>query len=311
MEISLRGLLSTAISLLAVTAVASCAAPAAVRTADHFRSERITVTTRGSGPDVVLIPGLASSATDVWLGTVTAVPGYRYHLVQVNGFAGLPAAGNADGGPVVGPVTEEVARYIRETVRDSGTRAPAVIGHSMGGAVGLALAVRHPAVVSRLMVVDMIPWMGAFFGPPGSISAERARAIGDRMRAEWATPGDEAWQRRITASVTSMIRTDSLHARAIASGLASDRDVAARVMRDMVLQDLRADLARVTIPVRVLYAQGPHLPLDTTQVDAVFRAAYAGAPRATLTRIPDAYHFIMLDQPARFSDEVRAFLRRD
>jgi pimeloyl-ACP methyl ester carboxylesterase len=176
--------------------------------------------------------------------------------------------------------------------------------------VALALVVRHPEAVARLMVVDMIPWMGAFFGPPASVTPERARSIAERMRAEWATPGDEAWRRRITASVTSMIRTDSLHARAIASGVASDRDVAARVMRDMVLQDLRADLARVTIPIRVLYVQGPHLPLDTTQVDAVFRAAYAAAPQATLQRLPDAYHFVMLDQPARFAAEVSAFLQQ-
>ena len=265
------------------------------------------MTVHGSGPDVVLIPGLASSAADVWAGTVAAVPGYRYHLIQVHGFAGVPAGANADGGPVVGPVADDVSRYIRTLRSDA---EPAVIGHSMGGAVGLALAVRHPEAVSRLMVVDMIPWMGAFFGPAGSVTPARAEAIAARLRTEWATPGDEAWRRRITASVTSMIRTDSLHARAIVSGLASDRAVAAQVMHDMVLQDLRADLARVAIPIRVLYVQGPHLPLDTAQMDAVFRAAYSAAPHATLARIPDAYHFVMLDQPVRFADEVRRFLAR-
>jgi pimeloyl-ACP methyl ester carboxylesterase len=190
-----------------------------------------------------------------------------------------------------------------------------VIGHSFGGSVGLALAVRHPATVSKLMVVDMVPWMGAVFGPPGTVTPEMAGSIAERTRAAWETPGDEAWQRRITASINSMIRTESLRPRAIATGVASDRGVAARVMRDLILQDLRGDLARVTIPIRVLYVRGPHLPLDTTQIDAVFQSAYAtttaagaAAPRVTLQRIPDAYHFIMLDQPARFADEVRAFL---
>ena len=307
----MRALLPCFARILATLSIAAtgaaCAALITPRT-DRFQSDRITVTTRGSGPDVILVPGLASSAADVWAGTVGAVPGYRYHLVQVHGFAGVPAGRNGDGGPVVTPVVEEVARYIRE-IRGDGP-APAVIGHSLGGAVGLALAVRHPGAVSKLMVVDMVPWMGTFFGPPGTVTPEMAASVAERMRTEWATPGEEAWRQRITASVRSMIQTESLHARAIASGVASDRDVAARVMRDMVLQDLRADLATVTIPIRVLYVQGPHLPLDAAQADAVFRAAYASAPRVTLQRIPDAYHFLMLDRPERFADEVRVFLQR-
>jgi pimeloyl-ACP methyl ester carboxylesterase len=36
----------------------------------------------------------------------------------------------------------------------------------MGGAIGLMLAARHPEALSRLMVVDILPFMGAMFGPP-------------------------------------------------------------------------------------------------------------------------------------------------
>jgi Niemann-Pick C1 protein len=55
-----------------------------------FASDRISVRVEGEGPDVVLVPGLGSSP-QAWASTVAAVPGYRYHLVQVKGFAGLPA----------------------------------------------------------------------------------------------------------------------------------------------------------------------------------------------------------------------------
>lgn len=294
-----------AVAVLAlVLSAASCAAPVAARGA-RFRSERITVTTVGSGPDVVLVPGLVSSAAQVWGGTVAAVPGYRYHLVQVHGFAGVPAGGNGDDGPVVGPVVEEIARYVAE----ARLARPAVIGHSMGGSVGLALAVRHPEALSKLMVVDMVPFMGEFFGPPGTMTPEAARPIAERTRAAWAGSDDAAWRRRMVGSVDAMLRTDSLRARTVEAAVASDRDVAARAMRDLIAMDLRADLARVAIPIRVVYVQGPHVPLDVAQTDAVYRAAYARGPRVELRRIPDAYHFVMADQPARFADEVRAFLR--
>ena len=69
--------------------------------APSFVSDRITVQVKGSGPDVVLIPGNTSSRR-IWEGVVAAVPGYRYHLVQLNGFAGTPARGAAHG-PVMAP----------------------------------------------------------------------------------------------------------------------------------------------------------------------------------------------------------------
>ena len=102
-------------------AMIACAAAAAAlallpcpASAAEFSSKRIAVAVRGNGPDVVLIAGLAASRT-IWPPTAIAVPGYRYHFVQVAGCAGWPAAGNARG-EVVEPVADEVARYIRERV---------------------------------------------------------------------------------------------------------------------------------------------------------------------------------------------------
>src|SRR4051812_5220699 len=104
-----------ALAILPLVALFGSAAEAA-----PFHSDRISVETRGKGPDVVLIPGLSSSPK-VWEGTVAAVPGYRYHLVHVSGFDGAAAGGNATG-PVVAPVAEEIARYIRE----AGLKRPAI-----------------------------------------------------------------------------------------------------------------------------------------------------------------------------------------
>ncbi|MBX9745853.1 MAG: alpha/beta hydrolase, partial [Hyphomonadaceae bacterium] len=112
-------------ALLAGCATAQTAPPPA------FESDRISVVTRGEGPDVILIPGLSSSR-DVWNTTADALDDtYRVHLVQLNGFAGAPVGGAGEG-PVAAPAAEEIARYIRET----GLERPAVIGHSMGGSIG-------------------------------------------------------------------------------------------------------------------------------------------------------------------------------
>ena len=147
---------------VAATVAVMAALPLAGAAAAPFASERITVRLEGSGPDVVLIPGLNSSPR-AWASTVAALPGYRYHLVQVSGFAGQAAGANKSG-TVAAPVAEEIARYIGE----SNLKQPAVIGHSMGGTIGMMLAARHPESLSRLMVVDMVPYMGPLFAGPGA-----------------------------------------------------------------------------------------------------------------------------------------------
>ena len=42
--------------------------------------------------------------------------------------------------------------------------------------------------------------------------------------------------------------------------------------------------------------------------DGIYGSSFATLPGASLTRIDDSAHFIMLDQPAVFAAEVNAFL---
>ena len=280
---------------------ASCAAPGAMG-GETFRSDRISVVTQGSGPDVILVHGLGSSR-DVWRETVAAVPGYRYHLVQMSGFGGTPIGEANKTGAVAGPVAEEIARYIAEARLDR----PAVIGHSMGGWIATALAARHPDVVSRIMIVDMLPFMGAMFGPPGT-TPESIRPVADQIRDRMIASDDAARRQTITATIATMIKAEGRRAEAIEQSFASDAGMSARSMHELIATDLRPELANIKVPVTVLYVRSPAAPITDAQMDGFYKLSYANVPQATLVRIPDAYHFIMWDAPARFAEEVRTFL---
>ncbi|PTQ10763.1 alpha/beta hydrolase [Sphingomonas oleivorans] len=266
-----------------------------------FASDRIIVEARGKGPDVILIPGL-SSAPRMWESTVAALPGYRYHLVHVRGFAGVPAGGNARGDVAAG-VAEEIARYID----DAKLKRPAVIGHSMGGTIGMMIAARHPASLSRLMVVDMLPFMGALFGPPGT-TAESVRPIADQIAAGLKASTGDARRARIVQTIGGMIRTESERPAAVEEGVKSDPDVAARSFRELIVTDLRPELPHVTVPTTILYVTPGGVPLSDAQVDGFYKFSFAGLKGAKLVRVPDSAHFIMFDNPARFRSEMRAFL---
>lgn len=272
----------------------------------RFESERIAVETTGVGSDVILLAGSGALARQVWQGTIERVPGHRYHLVQVAGFAGSPSGANAAEGPVVQPIAEELHRYVREQRLDH----PAVVGLSMGASVAMTLAARHPESVGRVMVVDMIPFMGAFFGRPGKVaSSEQARPIAEGVSAAMRADNPVTRRKNMSDSVAKMVRTESLRPVVLENGMASDPRVMANVMREMIILDLRPELANTRVPIRVLYVHAPLISLDVEQTDAVYHAMYSGVPTASLKRIDNAYHFVMLDQPEVFADELRTFLR--
>jgi pimeloyl-ACP methyl ester carboxylesterase len=262
------------------------------------------------GRDIILIPGLSSSP-EIWQGTVDHLTaqdgvGWRVHRIHVQGFAGAPAEGNAQGAtptPVAAPVAEEIARYIREQELIK----PAVVGHSMGGTIGLMLAVRHPDSVGKLMVVDMIPFMGAMFGPPGT-TAEAVTPVADQIWAAQANSPREAYVAQATTAITGMINTESRREAALEDMRASDQKVSAAAFRELVTTDLRPELAKITAPTEVLYVKfnGPRMTPQIT--DAIYQMSFANLPGVALKRIDDSAHFIMFDQPQAFYGELDAFL---
>jgi pimeloyl-ACP methyl ester carboxylesterase len=288
------------VALLLLPLAAACATTQPPGAPPAFASERIGVTVTGSGPDVVLIPGLSSSP-EVWQSTIAALPGFRYHVVHVSGFAGRPAGANASG-PVVAPVAEEIARYIAE----SGLQRPAIVGHSLGGAWAMMVAARHPALASRVMVVDMLPFVGAMFAP--GATPETIRPVAEQIRA--GIVGATPEQRRATQeqTIATMVRTESMRPLAVRHGMASDLAVSSQAFYDLIVMDLRPELANIRVPMTVLWVRPPTAPVTEEQMAGFYRTSYAGVPQARLVRVPNAYHFIMWDEPEAFRQELRTFL---
>jgi pimeloyl-ACP methyl ester carboxylesterase len=288
-------------SFLAAAAALAAVLPLAGAGAAPFASDRITVRTEGNGPDVILIPGLNSSPR-AWASTVAAVPGYRYHLVHISGFAGQPAGGNKEG-LVAAPVADEIVRYIKE----SNLKQPAVIGHSMGGTIGMMLAIRHPDTLSRLMVVDMFPFLGAFFAGPGATPAQ-VEAVADGVAAGMRKATLDERSKRARDTIVGMVNTEAMRPGAIEDSMRSDPDVGIRAFRELIVTNLIPELQKISVPVTVLYVQPKSVPLPAEQFDAHYKGGYSPVMNLTLKRIPDSAHFIMWDQPQRFQAEVKAFL---
>ena len=267
-----------------------------------FQSDRIIVTAQGSGPDVILIPGLTSSSS-VWDTTVSAlVSTHRVHVVQVRGFAGTDAARNAEG-PVSAPVAEEIARYIAENHLDH----PAIIGHSMGGTIGMMLAARHPDAVGKLMVVDMFPFMGQMFGGANATPASVA-PIADQIRSQMLSAPPGSANTMLEQMIATMTNTESARPTLLQHARDSNRATVANAFHELIVTDLRPELSNIRAPVTVLYVIPPSAPITREQYIGFMEMSYATLPNKRIVLIGDSYHFIMIDQFERFMSEVNAFL---
>lgn len=248
-----------------------------------FSSRRIAVSIKGVGRDVLLIPGLASGPA-VWNGVVSGIPGYRWHMVHVCGFAGLPAGANASG-PLIQPIADEIARYVRA----SGLERPAVVGHSMGGTLAMMLGLK--GLAGRVMVVDMLPEGAGMVGGTARGLGYLADQLGQYFTG---TKAGRAYLAQIVAQAPG------------AKG--SDPDVIANALRDLANTDLGPQLPRIDAPLDVVYAVGAD-PAQASAITRNFRMAYAGKKGVRLLPVGPSGHMVMADQPKRFNALLSDFLK--
>jgi len=134
----------------------------------------------GSGPPLVLVHGLASSATQDW-GRLIAPLGRRFHVYAPD----LPGFGESERPATADysiPMQVEAVRAFMQAV---GVGRARVAGLSMGGWIVSRLAGDQPEMVERLVVVD----------------AAGMRPDGPTIPAEVLLPRDEEGVRRLVAAV--------------------------------------------------------------------------------------------------------------
>lgn len=253
---------------------------------------KLVFTEAGQGKPVAFLHGLLGAGQN--FGSVQKALAERGHRVLA---LDLRNHGSSPHAPTMS--YPEMAEDVVETLRDAGAWPAAVVGHSMGGKVAMALALAHGNGVERLLVADIAP---VSYGTPlfqRYIAAMRAIAL---------RPG--LTRREADAALVEAVPAPSL--------------------RGFLLQNLlfAQDPPRWRVPLEVLAAEidvlggwpdppgrydGPVLVLHGDRSDYVkpeheprFRALF---PAARFAAIP-AGHWLHAENPAAFLAEVSSFLPR-
>ena len=290
---------------ISVSAVLALLGVLALRTADASqtadRPTRFSVAVSGQGPDVVLIPGLATPG-EVWDVTVKQLASsHRVHVVQVAGFGGVDAGINRADGDILPALVAEIARYI------VGLERPAVIGHSLGGLIALEVAARNPDAVGRVLVVDALPFFALTVSPGATV--EMAKQMATTIRDQLMAQTDTQYSASVPLTTARLAKSPTARANVTKWTAASDRTVVAKMMYDDIVTDARPRLPQIKAKTIVLYAFDPTMGVPQAAIDSLYSGAYADLAGVVLKRIDGSYHFIMLDQPEAFSREVDAFLK--
>jgi pimeloyl-[acyl-carrier protein] methyl ester esterase len=300
MTIHRRSLLAAATGL-ALAPAAFAAEP--VPDTRLFKDSRLVVRDRfsvevvGHGKDLVFVPGMASSR-ETWRATAERLrKHYRLHLIQVAGFAGEPVRANATGEVLV-PLAEAIDVYLVQA-----RIAPAtLIGHSMGGTIGLYLAQKHPEHLKKVMVVDSVPFLAQVMGFP---TAEAAKPM-VAMLSRPPTPANAAMMEQQNRSMVTSLANQEM---VLGWGRASVGEMVGRAYGEDILLDLRPGLAAMRTPITLVFPGGAGFGLTAEQMQANYVRAFAGTRNLTMRPVLDTRHFVMLDQPERFAQELDLFLK--
>ncbi len=258
--------------------------------------------TTGTGPAIIMIPGLASSGS-TWDSAVQHLSGhYRCIVLTLAGFAGVP--------PIQGPLLTQARDQVAEYINDNHLNRPVIMGHSLGGEVALDLAAHHPQLVGPVIIVDSLPFIaGAWFGA-SSLAAAQPNI--DQMRKGMEGMSHEQWvaYARSGQSTNAMATSAKDQKTLIQWSLESDQKTVTDATIELVSTDLRPELPRIETPVLVIGTWIGLQNYGVTEASAtqLFRQQYSGVRNLKFVMADNARHFVMWDDPAWFNQQVDAFL---
>jgi len=291
MQRSLISVLFFASVLLMAQAPVQAAAPTA-----------FSVDVSGDGAPVILIPGLSSPGA-VWDGTVQHLCVQQHHQCHVLSLAGF--AGTA---PIAEPLLPAVEQQLSDYIAAHHFDHPIVIGHSMGGFLGMKLAADHPEQVGRLIIVDALPALGATQLP--TITREQLRQVGAGMRDQMLRASDAEQAANSARVIRTMASKPADVERIIGWSASSDRRTIASSMYQMMTDDMRDDIARIKAPTLVLGTWIAYKDYGSKeQFEDTFKSQYQKLSGATIEMSDTARHFIMYDDADWLYARIDHFLK--
>ena len=242
----------------------------------------------GEGPPVVLLHGLFGAARNFGMIQRGLASRYRTIALDMRNHGESPHAADMR--------YPTQAEDVRDTLRSLGVETAAVIGHSMGGKAAMALALRWPEQVGRLLVADIAPVIYQH-GNTSIAQAMQAIPLTQALTRQQADAGlaDAVPRPDVRAFLLQNLRLGaSPHWRI---GL---REIAAAIPDLEGWVDLPS-----AYPGTSLFVTGGNSDYVLPEHRPIIRRLF---PAARFIAVKNAGHWVHADNPAGFLSVVEAFL---
>ncbi|MFH8755952.1 alpha/beta fold hydrolase [Streptomyces atroolivaceus] len=261
----------------------------------------------GQGPVVLLLPGIASDARD-WFPVMDELA-LTHRAVALS----LPGLGGTSPQPDVRPVA--VASFVAEFLTVLDVDSVIAVGHSYGGLVVAELALGHPHMVSRLVLINACG-LGRAVNPAAialALLPERAADLASAfvslpggaialtissqllLRQPWRVP-PQTWAAQFRLARSRQSLRTSLKVFRECGDITGQRD-------SIMVSDR---LDEIDVPALVVWGASDMLfPLWQG------RAAARRLPDGRFALLPGAGHVSHLDSHEEFMDALSSFVRDD
>ncbi|GAA3199620.1 alpha/beta fold hydrolase [Microbacterium terregens] len=239
-------------------------------------------------PLVILGPSLGTS-TILWDDVIPLLAtDYRVVAWDLPGHGSSAAASDSF-------TVDELADAVAEGAESLGSGAPVFYaGVSLGGAVGLALALRHPALVRRAAIVAS----GAQLGDAAGWQ-ERAAQVRAQSTSSVIMGSAQRW-----FAPDSIARRPELSGRLLHALQDTDDESYALCCQALAAYDVRDALNGIRMPILAVW--GEH---DGVAPEAKSAEIADGVCNGALVRIDDAAHLPPAEQPEAVAAVLRDFFR--
>lgn len=241
----------------------------------------------GSGPPLLFIHGLGSSARD-WKPQVR-VFSKNYHVIA------LDLRGHGQSGKPSGPYRLPLfAADVAEVLRALSIESAHVVGLSLGGCIAFQLALDFPALVKTLVIVNSAP--------------EFIRHSFKTRLEVWRRTAIVRWRglRRMGERMALRLLPRAEHAPLRATFIArfaqNDPQAYLNSLKSLVGWSVADRLDSIRCPVLVVAAEHDYTPV-------AFKKQYAARiPDARVVVIPDTHHALPIEAPDALNAVVADFL---
>ena len=282
------------------------------RAVSHVELQRFQVEVVGEGRPLLLIPGLMSDAR-VWQPIQTELATqFELHLVTVKGFGAT--ASPQDASLVETGWLQALTVELGEYLQAHDLEDVSVVGHSLGGFLGMAMALEDPHRITRVVSIDGVPYLAPLFTrDPNTQVADMRDNAAQMLTYYRSLQTADALAATVGQGVIIHATSEAHQQQVIDMSAESDSAVVAVAVHDLLQWDLRERMAELDTPLLLLGATGALPEHMQEQATALYVQQLENLPSAQNGEILKIHrgsrHFIMFDDPEWLRAQILGFLQ--